>query len=108
MVLAVLAMVAYIIFNFLCWITYPRTPASGEDSENGVAKPGDSLANGDAAAVEKVYIRESGAGGGGNTSVIGQMQLRNSTADLLEVDDRVEAGSNRNSPSSYDEMGSDL
>ena len=89
--LAVLAMAGYFTSVFFVWLFYPRTRGeSGEGEEGG----------GEKTAVTELEIRgevgEGGEGGGeggkaggeegkAETSVIGKMQNRNSTAQLLEV-----------------------
>ena len=95
-VLAALAIAGYFIFMVLCWLVYPRHHG---DLPGGDQEKESKLANGDAETEGGVAVREEGEGEGEgedmvhSSSVIGQMQCRDSMAELLE-----EVGSNRDSP----------
>ena len=85
-VLAVLAMAGYFTFVFLCWLFYPRSQSSGGGEESG-EKDGNIVVTDLEAREGGEREGERGEGGEGKereTSVIGMMQNRNSTAQLLE------------------------
>ena len=77
MVLAALAMAGYFTCVFLCWLFYPRYQSSGEDGNIAVTEMEAREGGGERG--------EGGEGGERETSVIGMMQNRNSTVQLLEV-----------------------
>ena len=76
-VLAALAMAGYFTCVFLCWLFYPRYQSSGEDGNIAVTEMEAREGGGERG--------EGGEGGERETSVIGMMQNRNSTVQLLEV-----------------------
>ena len=80
MVLAALAMAGYFTCVFLCWLFYPRYQSSGEDGNIAVTEMEAREGGG-----ERGEGGEGGEGGERETSVIGMMQNRNSTVQLLEV-----------------------
>lgn len=106
-VLAVLAMVGYFIFIFLCWLVYPRPHSdntSDVDRDQGVETNGNMLPSTDTEDEDDEAVDGEGGERGrlAHTSVIGQMQneMQDSRAQLLVLE---EVGSRRNSsPSSGD------
>ena len=112
-VLALLAMAGYFTAIFLSWLFYPKKregEGEGEGEEGGVEMREGVGSGGDESepAVDKRHCegekereREEEEGGGSrhnSLSVIGKMQCRNSTAELLE------AGSNSSSSSSNTDL----
>ena len=91
-VLAALAIFGYFVSMVLCWLVYPRHHGNLEVSGGNQEKESQ-LANGDTETEGGGGEREEGEGGNmTHSSVIGQMQARDSMAELLE-----EVGSNKDS-----------
>lgn len=117
-ILAVFAMAGFIVFVFFCWLSYPRNTQvkesenEQEEEEDGEMREGPTSSHGNtnksAEVLNGEHETEDGVSSGsddinggserGSLSVIGKMQCRNSTAELLEV------GSNLSSSSASTEL----